>query len=102
MSTDNITWTFLSNHAQALLCIARDPEVRIRDIAQMVGVTERAAHRIVSDLINAGYVDRNKVGRRNRYRLYNDVKMRHAAQADHGIGALLETFQLPQEDGRRV
>jgi len=102
MSTDNITWTFLSNHAQALLCIARDPEVRIRDIAQMVGITERAAHRIVSDLINAGYVDRNKVGRRNRYRLYNDVKMRHAAQADHGIGALLETFHLPQEDGRRV
>ena len=86
------TWTFLSNHAQALLCIARDPEVRIRDIAQVVGITERAAQRIVADLIAAGYVDRERVGRRNHYRLNSDVKMRHAAQADLRISELLDTF----------
>jgi hypothetical protein len=63
----------------------------------MVGITERAAQRIVSDLIASGYVDRSKVGRRNHYRLHSDVKMRHAAQADHGIGELVDTFQLPPE-----
>ena len=89
------SWTFLSNHAQVLLCIARDPDVRIRDIADMVGIEERAAHRIVSDLIASGYIDRSKVGRRNHYRLNRDVRMRHIAQADHGIGELLDTFQLP-------
>jgi predicted ArsR family transcriptional regulator len=86
------TWTFLSNHAQALLCIARDREVRIRDIAQVVGITERAAQRIVADLIADGYVDRAKVGRRNHYRLNSDVKMRHAAQADLRISELLDAF----------
>ena len=86
------TWTFLSNHAQALLCIARDPEVRIRDIAQVVGITERAAQRIVADLIAAGYVDRERIGRRNHYRLNSDVKMRHAAQADLRISELLDAF----------
>jgi DNA-binding MarR family transcriptional regulator len=86
------TWTFLSNHAQALLCIARDRDVRIRDIAQVVGITERAAQRIVADLIEAGYVDRERIGRRNHYRLNGDVKMRHAAQADLGISELLDAF----------
>ena len=65
----NHTWRFLSNHTQVLLCIARDLEIRVRDISQMVGITERAAQRIVADLIDAGYVDREKVGRRNRYHL---------------------------------
>ena len=86
------TWTFLSNHAQALLCIARDPEVRIRDIAQVVGITERAAQRIVADLIATEYVDRERIGRRNHYRLNSDVKMRHAAQADLRISELLDAF----------
>lgn len=94
----NHTWTFLSNHAQVLLCIARDPEVRIRDIAQMVGITERAAQRIVSDLIVDGYVDRTKVGRRNHYGLHGDVKMRHVAQAGLAISELLNAFQLPPTD----
>ena len=86
------TWTFLSNHAQALLCIARDPEVRIRDIAQVVGITERATQRIVAELIAAGYVDRERIGRRNHYRLNSDVKMRHAAQAELRISELLDAF----------
>jgi DNA-binding MarR family transcriptional regulator len=93
--TDHPTWTFLSNHAQVLLCITRDPDMRMRDIAQNVGVTERAAARIVSDLVAAGYLDRIKIGRRNHYQLNGEVRMRHAAQADHDISDLLTTFQPP-------
>ena len=97
-STEQIhTWTFLSNHAQVLLCIARDPEMRIRDIAPAVGITERAAQRIVVDLVEAGYIDRKKVGRRNHYRLNGQVRMRHVAQADYEISELLSAFQLPPE-----
>lgn len=94
-SENNHSWRFLSNHMQVLLCVARDPDVRFRDLAQMVGITERAAQRIVADLIEAGYVEREKVGRRNRYHLNTDVKMRHAAQANHEIGELLELLELP-------
>ena len=94
----NHTWRFLSNHTQVLLCIARDPEIRVRDIAQMVGITERATQRIVSDLIDAGYVDREKIGRRNRYHLNAEAKMRHAAQANHEIGELLHLL-VPQGMG---
>jgi DNA-binding MarR family transcriptional regulator len=86
---DTHTWRFLSNHTQVLLCIARDPEIRVRDMADLVGITERAAQRIVADLIDAGYVEREKVGRRNRYHLNAEAKMRHAAQANHEIGELL-------------
>ena len=97
-STDQMhSWTFLSNHAQVLLCIARDPEMRIRDIAPAVGITERAAQRILVDLDEAGYIDRHKVGRRNHYRLNSQVRMRHVAQADYEISELLNAFQLPAE-----
>jgi len=94
-------WRFLSNHTQVLLCVARDPTVRFRDIAEMVGVTERATQRIVADLIDTGYIEREKVGRRNRYHLNTEIKMRHAAQADHEIGELLSLFELPALDDRR-
>jgi DNA-binding MarR family transcriptional regulator len=97
-SEDNHSWRFLSNHTQVLLCIAQDPDVRFRDLAQMVGITERATQRIVADLIEAGYVERQKVGRRNRYHLNTDLKMRHAAQANHEIGELLHLFE-PQGAG---
>jgi DNA-binding MarR family transcriptional regulator len=89
------TWRFLSNHTQVLLCIARDPDIRIRDVAQLVGITERATQRIVADLIKGGYLEREKVGRRNRYHLNTDVKMRHAAQANREIGELLHLFEVP-------
>ena len=103
MSTEHTTptWRFLTNHTQVLLCIARDPDIRFRDIAQMVGITERATQRIVADLINAGYIDREKVGRRNRYHLNTDIKMRHAAQADHEVGELLALLELPTGDDDR-
>ena len=87
-------WRFLSNHTQVLLCLRRDPDARFRDIAQMVGITERAAQRIVSDLIDSGYVERERVGRRNRYRVNPDIAMRHPAQDGHDIGELLQLLKL--------
>jgi predicted transcriptional regulator len=87
-------WRFLSNHTQVLLCLNRDPTVRFRDIAGMVGITERAAQRIVSDLIDSGYVSRERVGRRNRYRVNPDIGMRHPAQDGHDVGELLQLLEL--------
>jgi DNA-binding Lrp family transcriptional regulator len=63
------TWTFLTNHAHVLLCIATDPAVRLRDVASAVGITERAAQRIVTELVDDGYLERSRVGRRNTYRV---------------------------------
>jgi DNA-binding IclR family transcriptional regulator len=87
-------WRFLSNHMQVLLCIQRDPDVRFRDIAQMVGITERAAQRIVADLTESGYVESERVGRRNHYRVNVDAAMRHPAQDGHDIGELLRLLKL--------
>jgi DNA-binding IclR family transcriptional regulator len=88
------SWRFLSNHTQVLLCIQRDPDVRFRDIAQMVGITERAAQRIVADLIDSGYVESDRIGRRNDYRVNTGVAMRHPAQEGHDIGELLRLLRL--------
>jgi DNA-binding MarR family transcriptional regulator len=88
------TWRFLSNHTQVLLCLSRDPNARFRDIAERVAITERAAQRIVADLIDSGYVERARVGRRNRYRVNPGIAMRHPAQDGHDIGELLELLQL--------
>jgi DNA-binding IclR family transcriptional regulator len=91
------SWTFLTNHTQVLLCIARDEDVRLRDVAQSVGITERAAQRIVADLVEAGYVERLRVGRRNRYVINSNVEMRHQAQLGHQIGDLLELLRLAEQ-----
>jgi DNA-binding MarR family transcriptional regulator len=84
------SWHFLTNHAQVLLCLQRNPEVRLRDIAETVGITERAAQRILKDHVEAGYVTRERVGRRNRYALNRRIPMRHPSQRDHEIGELLD------------
>jgi DNA-binding MarR family transcriptional regulator len=92
-------WQFVTNHTQVLLCIARDPDTRLRDIADAVGITLGSAQRILADLVEAGYVKRERQGRRNRYVINHDAPMlRHAAQQGHNIGALLELLQL--EDHR--
>src|ERR1044072_6272956 len=83
------TSRFLSNQTQFLLCIQRAPDVRFRDIGQVVGITERAAQRIVADLIESGYVESERVGRRNHYRVNTDAAMRHPAQEGHDVGELL-------------
>ena len=71
-ATDTPTWSFLTNYARVLLCIAADPGVRLREIGDRVGVTERAAHRIVDELATAGYISRARTGRRNRYSINRD------------------------------
>jgi DNA-binding MarR family transcriptional regulator len=90
-------WHFLTNHAQVLLCIENNPDVRMRDIAERVGVTERAAQRITNDLVDAGYLTRERIGRRNRYRINRKAHMRHPAQQEHLIGELLGL--LSSEEG---
>lgn len=88
------SWHFLTSHAQVLLCLQRDPDVRLRDVADTVGITERAAQRIVSELVGAGYVTRQREGRRNRYTLDRTARMRHPSQVDHEIGELLDLLRL--------
>ena len=91
------SWHFLTNHAQVLLCLENDADTRMRDIAETVGITERAAQRITNDLVEAGYVTRERIGRRNRYRINRKVRMRHPAQREHPIGELLSL--LSSEEG---
>jgi len=86
-------WRFLTNHSQVLLCIASEPDVRLREVADTVGITERAAQRILADLVRAGYVTRQRIGRRNRYLVNREREMRHPAQAGYHIGALLDLLQ---------
>jgi predicted ArsR family transcriptional regulator len=97
-TTSQPTWVFLTNHAHVLLCIARDPGTRTRDIAEQVGITERAAQRIVSELIAGGYLKRTKVGRRNHYEINRQGRLRHPVFADFEIGPLLDVLETA--DGR--
>ncbi len=90
-------WTFLTNHAHVLLCVARDPDIRLRDVADFVGITERAAQRIVADLVEAGYLDRTREGRRNRYQLNPDIPLRHPLDREHAIGDILEVLTTSGE-----
>jgi DNA-binding transcriptional ArsR family regulator len=94
------TWRFLSNHTQVLLCLRRDPNARFSDLAMSVGITQRAAQRIVAELIETGYVTSERVGRRNRYALNLDAAMRHPAQDGHEIGELLDLLRLTEEPTR--
>jgi DNA-binding IclR family transcriptional regulator len=89
------SWTFLTNHAHVLVCIARDPGVRVREIAQRVGITERAAQRIVSELVEEGYVDREREGRRNTYAVKSRRPMRHPMDSDLAIGEILTVLAQP-------
>lgn len=93
LELDHHRWRFLTNHSQVLLCIASEPDVRLRDVAATVGITERAAQRILADLVHAGFVTRQRIGRRNRYLVNRDREMRHPAQAGHDIGSLLDLLQ---------
>jgi predicted transcriptional regulator len=87
------TWVFLSNHAHVLLCIARDPDSRTRDIAEQVGITERAAQRIVADLIAEGYLKRTKNGRRNHYEINRHGHLRSVPFRDLEIGPLVDLLE---------
>ncbi len=82
-------WTFLTNHAHVLFCIARDPGVRLRDVAARVGITERAAQRIVADLDRDGYLERDRIGRRNHYRIHPELHLRHPIEQHLAVGELI-------------
>ena len=82
-------WSFLTNHARVLLCIAHDPGVRLRDIAARVGVTERTAYGIVTDLTEAGYVVKHKDGRRNRYQIQAHLPLPGTGSRERTIGEIL-------------
>ena len=93
-------WTFLTNHAHVLLCIAREPEVRMRDVAHLVGITERAVQRIVADLEEAGYVERSRHGRRNRYEVRTDLPLRHPIERHERVSSLITIVLGERERGR--
>src|SRR5947209_6060960 len=84
-----LTWSFLTNHAAVLLCISHDPSIRLREIGDAVGVTERAAFRIVSDLADAGYITRERNGRRNRYEIHADLRLPDPLARGRRVGELL-------------
>ena len=85
-------WDFLTNHAHVLVCVARDPGIRLREIAAAVGITERAAHRILSELVDEGYVIRERQGRRNRYQVKTELPLPHPLAREHGVGDLLDVL----------
>jgi DNA-binding MarR family transcriptional regulator len=86
-------WTFLSNHGHVLVCIVRDPNVRVREIAQAVGVTERAVQRILSELEEAGVIVRTRQGRRTHYDVNERLPLRHPIEARHSVGELVRVVR---------
>jgi DNA-binding transcriptional ArsR family regulator len=94
------TWTLLSNHGHVLVCIAQDPDARLRDVAQAVGITERAVQKIVADLEEGGLLSRRRDGRRNHYRVYMDRPLRHPIESHRSVGELLDTVMA--HSSRRI
>lgn len=99
------TWTFLTNHSHVLLCVWEDPEARVRDIATRVGITERAVQRILQELESDGYLARERVGRRNRYRVRADRPFRHPVEDHRPVSILLDLIskrKAPRSPARPV
>jgi hypothetical protein len=95
-------WTFLTNHAQVLVCIARDPGVRLREIGECVGITERAAHRIVVELAAAGYITRQRNGRRNQYTINPHLPLPDPIAHEQNVASLLEILAATHGPDPRV
>jgi DNA-binding MarR family transcriptional regulator len=95
-------WTFLTNHAHALLCVAREPGMRLRDIADCVGITERAAQRIVAELCDEGYLTRHRMGRRNFYEVHPHARLRHRLEDGVEVGDLLAVLLREKRDKARA
>ena len=85
-------WTFLSNHAHVLILLAKEPEILLRDVADLVGITERAVQKIVADLEKSGFFKKEKIGRCNRYNINTKIPLRHPLEAHKQIGELLSIF----------
>src|SRR3954449_6911098 len=91
-SATSARWDFLTNHAHVLLTVSQDPGIRLRDIAAAVGITERSAHKILSELVDEGYVLREREGRRNRYEVVTEVPLRHPLAQGREVGDLLKVL----------
>jgi hypothetical protein len=89
-------WDFLTNHAHVLLCVANDSGIRLRDIASAIGITERSAHKILSDLVDDGYVTRERRGRRNHYKIKPELPLRHPLVQQQEVGDLLQVLLRPE------
>lgn len=89
-------WAFLTNHARVLICIAHDPGIRLRDIGEQLGITERAAHRIIAELAAAGYISRERNGRRNHYTINVHLPLPDAIAREQSIGELLTILTTTQ------
>ena len=87
----------MTNHMRVLLCLAEEPTVRVRDIADRIEITERAAQRIIADLAEAGYITRERVGRRNRYTVNRELALRHVSQLGQAIGPLLDVAAIDKD-----
>lgn len=92
-------WTFLSNHAHVLICLATDPDLVLREVAARVGITERAVHLILADLEAEGLVTRIREGRRNRYEMHLDSPLRHPLESHRTVRELIELVTTSPEDG---
>jgi predicted transcriptional regulator of viral defense system len=93
------SWRFVTNHAHVLECVATNPTVRLRDIATTVGITERTAAQIVSDLERAGYLTKIPVGRSNHYEVHGELPLRHPQHRHHTVGELIRFLEAPGEGG---
>ncbi|MCS6776209.1 MAG: winged helix-turn-helix domain-containing protein [Chloroherpetonaceae bacterium] len=89
VETQHHEWTFLSNHAHVVICLAQNPEVRVRDVALRVGITERAVQRIIADLEEAGIITRVRDGRRNHYLIHGHRPLRHPVESHRTVGDLI-------------
>jgi DNA-binding transcriptional ArsR family regulator len=93
-------WDFLTNHSHVLLCVAQDSGIRLRDIAAAVGITERSAHKVLSELVEEGYVLRERHGRRNRYKVQPELPLRHPLVREREVGELLDALRRPERRDR--
>ncbi len=96
-AAEHPAWTFLTNHAHVLLCVAKDPDTRVRDLALRVGITERAVLRILAELEDEGYVVRSRVGRRSSYAINEDLPLRHSVEAHRTVHDLLQLGKVPRQ-----
>ena len=97
----DVSWTFLTSHGLVLLAIAQQPDILLRNVAQRVGITERAVQRIVADLIDAGYLSRNRTGRRNVYTFHREVLLPHATTRHQDAGALMAALMAGAPRSKR-
>lgn len=90
--TESGGWTFLTNHAHVLHSISKNPEIRLRDVADKVGITERAVQRIVAELEHGGYLEHERIGRRNHYQVHANLPLRHPMENHLEVGAILNVL----------